>query len=467
MPQYNRLYRVLSVPVWLLLMAACTKDKTPPTPTGPVTQKEINNWILDSMHYFYLWSDQLPGKAEEQTETQAFFNKLKNPADRFSIIYNPEVPETYPRYMLFTYGIDFSIINWPTAPGGAIGVIKLVLPGSTAGFSGLKRGDYFTRINGQAISSSNAGTLGENMLQQQSVSLTPATVQGNTVTEGTALTLPAGNIAEDPVHNHSILTVNGKKVAYLFYNYFNDAYNLPLTGIFQQFKDAGVSELILDLRYNPGGSVTASALLSALIAPGINEQSGFVRYTGNKYMGQRTISFQSALSVPEAGAPVSFSSLSPTRLSLPRVFILSGHETTSAAELTINNLRPYTNVVQIGEPTYGKDKGAIIISDLRTPKRIPWTMLPITYYLANVKGEGGYTQGITPLYTIDELSTQPLSPLGSTRDPLIAKAISIISGNGRITGETHPVSPTLRLYDAGKRMADGNIVTLPASLLRK
>jgi len=466
MPHYNLLSKLVPVLVVALLINACHKDPSPPpAPTGPVTQKETNSWILDSMRYFYLWNNTLPAKVDTQPGAVAYFNLLKNKDDRFSFIYDPNDLSSYPKYMLYNFGIDFTVMAYPNAPAGAIGVIKLVLAGSTAAALGLRRGSYFTRINGTVVSSSNAATLSANLLQQSSGTFTLATVSGNTIKEDTTITLPAQSLGENPVYGPNIRTVNGRKVAYLFYNYFNDAYNEAVQAVFQDFKTGGANELILDLRYNPGGSVTAAAMLAALIAPNINEQSGFVKYSGNNYLGQRLVSFKSALSVPESGAPIAFSSLEPARLSLSRVFILCGNQTASAAELLINNLRPYMQVYLIGQQTFGKDKGAIIIQDLRAPKRIPWTLMPISYNLANSKGEGGYTNGLTPQYIVDELSKQPLAPVGDNTDPLIARAISILNGNGRQTAPAPQISPRV-YFDTRQQQADRNVVRMPASLFR-
>ncbi len=468
MPQYNLVNKIFPLFAATLLIIACRKtdqDTPPPTPTGPVTQQEVNNWILDSMRYFYLWNNTLPAKADTQPAAPVYFNQLKYTADHFSSIYNPNDPSTYPKYMLYNYGIDFSIIAWPQAASGAIGVIKLVLPGSPAAAKGLKRGSYFTRINGTAVTAGNSASLSETLLQQSSGSFTMATVNGNSITEDAPVTLQSQPWSENPIYEATTWNINGKKVAYLFYNYFNDDYNQALTSAFQGFKAAGVSELILDLRYNPGGSVAASALLSAMIAPNINEQSGFVKYSGNNNLGQRMVSFKSALSVPESGAPIAFNSLGSSRLSLPRVFVLASGQTASAAELLINNLKPYMQVILIGQNTFGKDKGAVTITDTRYPKRIYWVMSPITFYLANSKGEGGYTQGITPLYPVDEFNKQPLLPIGDNGDPLIAKAIAILTGNGRQTAPV-PESNVPVYFDSRQKQAAQGGVSMPASLVR-
>ncbi|SHM95636.1 S41 family peptidase [Chitinophaga sp. CF418] len=447
-----------------MLIFSCRKDDVvkPHIPTGPVTQKEINNWMLDSMRYFYLWNNTLPAVADTQPSATEFLTRIKNTADRFSVIYRQDDPSSFPKYMLYSFGIAYSIISYATAPGGAIGVINLVVPGSAPVSQGLERGQYFTAINGTTITMANAATLSGEMLNASSATLTMATVNGTTVTKGENIALTAQSVREQPVYKQSIQKVNNKTVAYLFYNAFDDNYNQNLINAFQQFKTAGATELILDLRYNPGGSVAGAALLNALIAPGINEGSTFAKYSGNNNMGQRTVTYKATLAVPESGGAISFSSLSPDRLSLERVFILSGPQTASAAELTINTLKPYMQVVQIGLNTLGKDKAAVIISDMRSPKRIPYTLLPITYNLANAKGEGGYTNGITPDYRIDELSQLPLLPIGDISDPLIAKAISLISGGGR--QQSYSETIVQRHFDSQAAMADGNILKIPAGL---
>lgn len=468
MPSSPCLYKLLAALACAALISACSKtdkDTPPAVPTGPVTQKEINNWILDSMRYFYLWNEHLPATADTQPSATAFFNGLKHSADRFSVLYDPNDFSTYPKYMLYIFGIDFTVIDWPKAPGGVIGVIKFVLPNSPAAQQGLQRGSYFTRINGTILNSSNATKVSEELLQQSSGSFTLASVTNDSVKETGAVTISAQALGEDPITEETTLTLNGKKVGYLFYNYFNDNYNESLISVFKGFKSTDISELILDLRYNPGGSVAAAAMLTALIAPGINEQSVFAKYSGNARLGQRTISFRSALSFPEAGSPIAFSTLEAARLSLQRVFILTGPQTASAAELVTNNLKPYTQVVTIGQSTYGKDKGAAIISDLRNPKRIPWILLPITYNLANANGEGDYAQGLTPQYQVNEMSYHPLSPIGNTADPLIAKAISILNGNGRQKTPA-PESAAKIFFDSRQEAAVRDVVRMPAAVVK-
>lgn len=444
-----------------LLTAACSKkDSAPPVPTGPVTQQEINTWILDSLHYFYLWNNTLPAQASATMSTIPFFNSVKNEADRFSFIYEQDGASSASGSMLYGYGMDFSIIPWPAAPGQVIGVVKLVIPGSIIAQAGLQRGDYFTRINGTLLTAGNAVQLGNELLEKESGSITPATIQNGIVTEGSVFKMDNRGEKENPVYSYTLVNNTAPKTGYLFYNAFNDRYSDQLLQAFRYFRQKGITELILDLRYNTGGSLATAAAMTMLIAPGISRNSPFVQYSGNNRIGQRTLDFATTLSVPEYGTPLSFDDVAANGLQLPRVFILSGKQTVSAAELLINNLKPYTQVIQIGETTFGKDMGAVIIYDMRSPKRISWIMYPITYRLSNARGQGNYSQGITPQYTIDEMQHQPLLPVGNTTDPLVAKALSIIRNNGKAAVETaNP--PVLRLYDAQEKHALQSRMVVP------
>jgi C-terminal processing protease CtpA/Prc len=437
-----------------LLLYACSKKDQPtpaPVPTGPVTQKEVNTWMLDSMRYFYLWNETLPTQADTATETVTYFNALKNNADPFSLLYNPGNWSTYPRYMLYNYGMDFSVIEWPDVLESAIGVVTLVIPGSNAANAGFKRGDYFTRINNTVVTAANAASLTAQILREGTASFTPAVISGNTVTEETARSISLGIATEDPIYAKTVIHQQNKQIAYLFYNAFKDSYNNQLIAAFQDFKNQGATELILDMRYNTGGSVAAAAMLTALIAPNVSGNSIFVQYTGNNKQSSRKLSFGAAMSYPEEGSPVAFSSIQPARLSLNRVLILTGPQTISAAELTINNLKPYTTVIQVGGTTYGKDKGAITIKDGRG--RITWILQPITYRLANAKGEGNYDKGITPQYNVNEMNSLPLTAPGDPKDPLITKALAIIVGNARIT--TPETAVNIRTsYTTQKKVSD-------------
>ncbi|RAJ75662.1 C-terminal processing protease CtpA/Prc [Chitinophaga dinghuensis] len=429
----------------VLLIGSCRKDSTvsPVIPTGPVTQAEINSWVLDSMHYFYLWNQQLPAKADTTLIPPSFLLKLRQQEDVFTSLINPDDPETLPVSLYNNFGLDIGVIDFPASPTGVIGVVKIVVANSYAA-SKFSRGSYLTKINNTPVTAANASSLIADVLKAKSGSFTPAIYTNGILTEGTPVQLTFGYTRENPVYATTLSTA-GKKVGYLFYNSFNDNYTSSLIGAFRQFMSDNVQSLIIDLRYNSGGSIAAAAVLTTLIADGISEGSSYIQLKGNNIQGSFTMNLKETLAVPESGSPATFSSLQSYRLRLAKVYILTGHQTISAAELLINNLKPYTQVIQIGNATYGKDKGAVIIRDMRTPKRIPWVLQPITYRLANAKGEGGYTNGIAPQYTVDEMSQQPLTAFGNPADPLVSTALSLITGTGR---RSVPEATTRKYYES-------------------
>src|SRR5690606_37769790 len=100
--------------------------------------------------------------------------------------------------------------------------------------------------------------------------------ENGTIREGGEVSLtPVAGFQEKAIHRESVITTdNGTKVAYLFYNRF---LNQPRERVdaFGRFKAAGVTELIVDERYNLGGSVEIAALLSALIHQGFAINSPF------------------------------------------------------------------------------------------------------------------------------------------------------------------------------------------------
>lgn len=445
-----------------LLLASCHKDVD--APAGPVTSLEVNRWILDSLQYYYYWNEGLPAKETDDGNAFQYFARLKNPADRFSILYDPNDGGTYPASVRQLYGAELTFISYAHAAQGVLGVIQLVQAGSPAASKGLHRGQVFTQVNGSLLTPANAAMLLNELVTNRQGRLTIAEINGSgQVVETGETSVAAGGATEEPaVQVSGILTEGGKKTAYLCFNYFDDFQSAAILNTFNEFKQQNVKRLVLDLRYSPGGSVAVAALLCALIGRNIGEKTVFAQYAGNKRLGKRVIDFGKAISLPEKGSPVPFAQVKAMQLSLENVYILTGPHTASAAEMVINNLKPYIQVIHIGDTTLGKDEGMVTVIDHRSPKRVDWVMLPITYKLKNANGDGDYEKGIAPRYQLDELAELPLKPLGAADDPLVAKAIELISGtSGRMSPARHDVKPEVLRYNAGRSLAYPVVVSFP------
>lgn len=402
-------------------MVSCnrTDDETPDFPEG--TTEYTNRWIQDSMRRYYYWAEQMPAKPDYHLPVKDFFKSLLSPQDRFSFIVNTTDHETYPKSVRNLFGFDYAIIQ--LQGGEVITVIKLVLKNSPASNSGLERGMIIKKINGQVITASNAQQLAESISAKTVIDLSVGNWQNGAIINEKNVTVYYGYSQEQPLIS-KIFEQNGKKTGYLYIYDFPDGITSALNQKFNEFKSTGIQELILDLRYNYGGSVSSAAALCAMIAPGISANSQFIIYKGNKNGGEvkRTFSQQIAY---DSGA-LSFNALHAHSLGLYKVYVLTSKSTASAAEIVINNLKPYMEVVQVGDETLGKDMAGFSIEDKRQPKKITWQIHPVIYKVFNANGEGGYVNGISPQFTVNEFNNLPLLPLGDPNETLLSHVLSKI-----------------------------------------
>jgi carboxyl-terminal processing protease len=411
----------------LIILSSCKKDKKKPDyPAG--SNENINTWILDSLKRYYYWNEQLPADPNIGLSPKDFFNSVRNGADRFSYINIPNDATTItPNNRNF--GFDYVTVSDQNSTK-IIGIIKLVLKDSPASRAGLKRGDYISKINGKTLTSANAQTLQEEILSSDRFSLGMAELNNNTWTDTRTIELAKGVIL-DQKEISKVMEINGKKIGYLYFLDFNGGLASSLGAVFSNFKNEGISDLILDLRYNSGGQVSEAAAICAMIAPNISFDKPFITYRGNKNGGTRTESIGTAATFDRT---VNFNTLLQQNLGLSSVYILSTAATASASEVMINNLKPFIQVIQIGEKTRGKDEASFRIFDARSPKQINWEMHPIIYKLFNAQGAGNYSAGIAPDVTENEINTLPLLPFGDEADPLVKVAIARIIGKVAKTG---------------------------------
>ncbi|WP_256009474.1 S41 family peptidase [Desertivirga xinjiangensis] len=295
--------------------------------------------------------------------------------------------------------------------------IEAVYPGSDAAKKGLKRGDYISKINGTEIGTnynSQYNLIWSSLESSSSVSLTVQKGDGSG-----EVNLPPINrtsYASSPVLKEAILNgVGSQRIGYMAYARFSNLTNsLPeFTRVFNTFASQGVTDLIIDLRYNGGGYVSTAEYLINFIAP--SSLNGKVMYAEhfNELMqaGKATIlsrklildAFGKSQDSNNDGkldtyADVSYDIASNTRHFSKKgslnnisrvVFIVSG-STASASELVINSLEPYLDVKIVGETTYGKPVGFF-------PIRFDnYDMYLSMFESRNARNEGGYFLGITP-----------------------------------------------------------------------
>jgi hypothetical protein len=295
--------------------------------------------------------------------------------------------------------------------------VRSVVNGSPAGLAGIRRGWKMIKVAGSTdINSDNADFLAQKIYGSTSTAFTFERPDGSDVD----VTLQAATYQEDPIYLDTVYDAGAKKAGYLVFNSFlgdTGAVKERFQQIFQKFADNGVTDMIVDLRYNGGGYVDLQATLANyLVKPSAD---------GSIMMNEEFNSNYTALNTTAR-----FKKLGP--LNINNVFFIVSENTASASELLINNLKPYMNVKLVGpEATYGKPVGffPIGVGD--------WYVFPVSFRSTNGMGSGNYFDGIA----VDNVVEDGLDKdWGDRNESSLASTLQYIS-----TGAfaVRPVSPGL------------------------
>lgn len=430
--------------IWPLLLlivitglASCKKDKTP---TGPASTDEVNKWIAEKMRDAYYWSASIPADRNLNFSLQPlnFFDRLLHPDDRFSWMDKADKLEDDLAGVSTTVGLGIALARLSQNSNRLVAAVRYVLKDSPADRANIRRGELITKIDGREMTISNYQEVLAPYYGSAAFTVEISKLNSDIVTADREVRLqPVQNFQEQAIHLDTVLTTpGGKKVGYLFYNRFLNHQIDKMLEAFGRFKQAGVDELVVDLRYNVGGGILVSAVLSGLIYSGFDEDETFVRYIFNSNYRDRDESYretfgggESASTEDKEWANRLIQEIKNKNLGLSRVFILATENSASASELVINNLRPFMsnqNVVHIGDTTVGKNEGSVTIKDERKPPRIDWGLQPIIVKLANNQGLGDYPNGLPPSQLVDEWQYLPWVPIGSIEDPLLGRALALI-----------------------------------------
>ena len=299
----------------------------------------------------------------------------------------------------------------------------------------VKRGDIFTGVNGQTLTINNY--IGLLFGESDTYTLNMATIENSTVAPNgveVILTKQEG-LTENPVFLTKSFEINGKKIGYLMYNGFTKNFDEQLNTAFGQLKADEVTDLVLDLRYNSGGSVNSSRLLASMIY-GAKTTDLYIRQRWN---AKRQAQFK-ASDLEDYFADKTEAGTVLNTLNHTKVYILATRSTASASELLINGLEPYIDVVHIGTTTTGKNEFSITMVDdadnsylynasreNKIKANNQWAIQPLVGRNENADGFSDYTEGLAPDIVLDE-DLANLGILGDANEPLLARAIQEITG---------------------------------------
>lgn len=439
-----------------LYFSSCkdSNDDESSTASSNSSNDSINQWIYENMDTYYLWADKLPSSPDYTLSPDAFFESLLYTSeDRFSWIQDDYEDLLNTLNGVESQEIGFEYMFWGKSSTDSV-YIEVLYPkkGTDATSKGIVRGDFITSVNGKAITLSNYSTI---LSGSSSYTFTVAKNLGGwkLSTPYTVEVTPSSDYSEDPVYLSKTISTNSGKVGYLAYNFFaNDdgdntySYSKELVDSLNKFVSDGISNIVLDLRYNSGGAITSAQILASSLVKSRSTSNVFVQYTYNsfltnyfqKYYGSSyfydyfinkfTPSGTSSVSLPNLGDQ------------LTNIYILTGEYTASASELIINGLKPYMNITLIGDTTYGKNVGSISIYEEGSTTNT-WGMQPIVTKLYNSAGESNYTDGFAPDYYADDYYGDDgypriLKSLGDESKNLLSIALEYINGTLKSTTQT-------------------------------
>lgn len=336
--------------ILMMLMNACGSnnlgDKIKPTvtpeptatpePTSsphPITYTDQEKLFVHRLFLSgYLWNKQVEKNVDFSLirSAQAMINILRVPSDRWSSSLTSQQYENFANQKTVGFGFGFT----------SDFDIYFVRIGAPA-YNKLFRGDKILKINGKEVSSQSIANARKNTgtLTSFTVLRDNLEVQVNIAASQYTFKVSLGKIIEK----------NSKKIGYLRYDSFTESSVTEFEKIFTTFKAANISELIIDLRYNGGGSIGVASILLDNIT--------------NAYPEQRQVYLDWNEDSQDENTEYTFASTDlqdGNELNMNRVVFLVTKNSASASELVISALKPYLgeeSIITIGTNTHGKPVG--------------------------------------------------------------------------------------------------------------
>ena len=426
-----------------------------------LSESSVNDFIWKGMNEFYVFGDNVPDLSNDRfglngednryettseyldylvgfSTPEDIFNALVFDAgntDRFSTIF----PDLFEAIDMFqgtstTNGLRFSAFSVPGSSTEVFAVVRLVLNNSTGDLAGIERNMVITGVDGTTLNTTNFSDL----LTQDIATFNFADYDNNgteafdddiITPNGTNISVSKAEFTDNPVHRVEVITASNETIGYLMYNGFRNNFESQLNDAFATFKAANVQHLVLDLRYNGGGSILTATRLASMITGQFNGQLFANNINGpNRQDENATFNFTNTI---DNGASIN-------SLELSTVYVLTTNRSASASELVINSLSPYINVVQIGTNTTGKTTSNRLVFDSpdygsqQVTTAHTYALFPLIGNVTNKDNADVASSGLIPNILLEE-SRANFGTLGDPTEPLLARAIAEITGSGRAT----------------------------------
>lgn len=408
---------------------------------------EINDFVWKGMNAAYLYKDNiedlLNNRFTSDSDYLDYLNLFETPEvlfenlifnretiDKHSIIVDDYVElQQYFQGVSTSNGMEYGLRYFPGSNFDIYGYVRYVHPGSVADQNNIKRGDIFFEINNTSLNLDNYSSF----LSMDSYSVnfadyfnnnTPEIIDDTIVSNNITVDLYKVSLEKNPIFHSDIIENSDGKSGYLLYNQFTSTFDDELTEVFANFKSNNIDNLILDLRYNSGGSINSAILISSLITGQFTNEIFSTEQWNNEIQNYWLNNDPEYLINRFIG--------NSNSLNLNKVIIITSRSSASASELVINCLKPYIDVIQVGTTTYGKYQASVTLYDSTdfslngvNPSH-NYALQPLVLKTLNSLGETDYYNGLNPDILAEEDSSN-LGIIGNIDEPLLSIALGQIS----------------------------------------
>lgn len=427
----------------ILTLTSCSKSEEIPADI------EINNFVWKGLNAYYLWQGNITDLQDTRFANQSQLNNylsgfttpeilfeslLNRPIDRFSVIVDDYIAlENSFQGISLSSGMEFGLVRYVDDPTNVFGYVRYVVPNSPANLSGITRGMIFNEVNDTQLTDTNFGNLLFSNITNYTIGFADYN-NGNPTSNGNTQSLDKIELQENAIAISKVITDGTQKIGYLMYNQFARNFDSELNAAFANFKSENINDLIVDLRYNGGGSTTTATYLGSMITGQFTGQL-FSQEVWNDKVRE---AFSADQFLNNFTDKIVNGDESINSLNLPRVYFIVTGSTASASELVINSLSPYINVNLVGTKTVGKQVGSITLYDSDNYQRTganlssnhTYAMQPIVLEISN-KNNTNVPLGFIPGNTLPGIELaedyENLGVLGERSDPLLDRTLIYIS----------------------------------------
>jgi len=449
--------RLATIALTGLFVFSCKKDTPKPEPEPEPVERTEAQLIKDDIYKYYklysLWDKSIP----DYTSDPSQFTDKYGSADMVLDALKKLTPAhaAYPNGVFdrFSYMLGLDGYNTGTTASGRLKmdtndgygiyvqlgtedektaqpIIYFVEGGSPAQKAGFKRSDFITAVNGDsdysiAVTCTTTGcTINDASARDKMMNKLNAALDAGTLKlqvkhqDGTTTTKDltyANGYTIDPIYKDSVYTYNGNNVGYLALSSFEEIENnnvnqQKIDAAFEKFQTQQIKSLIVDLRYNGGGYVDASAYVADKIGGAITKGKLMLTYEVNDYI-------KATPSINKMFQDTKFEGKST--LNLSKVYFLVSDRTASAAEMIINVLKPYLQVqiIASGTRTYGKPVG--FFEQVVQKKVSFW---PVSFLLKNSANFSDYWDGLVP--DKSNITDYVFVDVGDKKETMLATALN-------------------------------------------